>query len=48
MNEIATVCDIRASVSTISKSLFNRLNLGSFTVTEPKLHLDDSTFKQAA
>jgi hypothetical protein len=36
MNEIATLCDIRSSVSTIPKSLFDRLNLGSFTTTEPK------------
>jgi hypothetical protein len=48
MNEIATLCDIRSSVSTIPKSLFDRLNLGSFTITEPKLHLDDSTFKKVS
>ena len=29
-NEIAALCDLGASVSTIPKSLFNMLNLGSF------------------
>ena len=46
-NEIATLCDLGASVSTIPKSLFNKLNLGSFEITELKLHLADSTYKQA-
>ena len=46
-NEIATLCDLGASVSTILKSLFNRLNLGSFEITKLKLHLEDSTYKQA-
>jgi hypothetical protein len=35
-----------ASVSTIPKSLFDKLNLGSFNLTELKLHIADSTFKQ--
>ena len=47
MNEIAELCDLVASVSTIPKTLFDRLNLGSFVVTELKLHLADSTYKQA-
>jgi hypothetical protein len=46
INEIDALFDIGASVSTISKSLFDRLNLGSFNVTELKLHLADSTYKQ--
>ena len=46
-NEIAALCDLGASVSTIPKSLFNKLNLGSFEITELKLHLADSTYKQA-
>ena len=46
MNEIAALCDLGASVSTIPKSLFERLNLGTFKVTQLKLHLADSTFKQ--
>ena len=47
VNEIAALCDLGASVSTIPKILFDRLNLGSFEITELKLHLADSTFKQA-
>jgi hypothetical protein len=47
INKIAAFCDLGASVSTISKTLFDRLNLGYFMVTELKLHLADSTYKQA-
>ena len=47
-NEIAALCDLGVSVSTIPKSLFDRLNLGTFNMTELKLHLVDSTHKQAA
>ena len=47
VNEIAALCDLGASVSTIPKSLYERLNLGAFKLTELKLHLADSTFKQA-
>ena len=46
-NEIAALCDLGASVCTIPKSLFDRLNLGTFNMTELKLHLADSTYKQA-
>jgi hypothetical protein len=46
-NEIAALCDLGASVSTIPKSLFDKLNLGSFKLTKLKLHLADSTYKQA-
>ena len=46
-NEIAALCDLGASVSTIPKSLFDKLNLGTFEITELKLHLADSTYKQA-
>jgi hypothetical protein len=46
VNEIATLCDLGASVSTIPKSSFDRLNLGSFKLTELKLHLADSNYKQ--
>jgi hypothetical protein len=46
VNEIAALCDIGASVSTIPKSLFDRLNLCSFKVTKLKLHLADSTYKK--
>jgi len=46
INEIVALCDLGASVSTIPKSLFDKLNLGSFNLTELKLHLPDSTFKQ--
>src|SRR3954469_22238756 len=46
-NKIAALCDLGASISTILKSLFNKLNLGSFEITELKLHLADSTYKQA-
>ena len=35
------------SASTIPMSLFDKLNLGSYNITELKLHLADSTFKQA-
>ena len=34
------------SASTIPMSLFDKLNLGSYNITELKLHLVDSTFKQ--
>ena len=47
VNEIAALCDLGASVSTISKSLFDKLNLRPFEITELKLHLVDSTYKQA-
>jgi hypothetical protein len=46
-NEIAALCDLGASVSTIPKSLFDKQNLGSFKLTELKLHLADSTYKKA-
>ena len=47
VNEIAALCDLGASISKILKSVFNKLNLGSFEITELKLHLEDSTYKQA-
>jgi hypothetical protein len=47
VNEIAALCDLGASVSTIPKILVDRLYLGSFKLTELKLHLVDSTYKQA-
>jgi hypothetical protein len=46
-NEIVVLCDPSASVSVILKTSFDRLNLGYLMVTELKLHLADSTFKQA-
>jgi hypothetical protein len=46
-NEIVALCDLGASVSTIPKTLFDMLNLGSFMNTKLKLHLADSTYKQA-
>jgi hypothetical protein len=46
INEIVACCDLGASVSTIPKSLFERLNLGSLEIPELKLHLVDSTYKQ--
>ena len=46
VNEIVALCDLGASVSTIPKSLFDNLNLGNYNITELKLHLADSTFKQ--
>jgi hypothetical protein len=33
VNEIAALCDLGASVSTIPKCLLQRLNLGSFEIT---------------
>ena len=47
VNEIVALCDLGANVSTIPKSLFDKLNLGSYNITDIKLHLADSTFKQA-
>ena len=47
VNEITALCDLGASVSTIPKPLFDKLNLGDYNITELKLHLADSTFKQA-
>jgi hypothetical protein len=47
VNKIPALCDLGASVSSILKSLFDRLNLGSFKLAELKLHLVDSTYKQA-
>src|SRR4051812_27622325 len=47
-NEIAALCDLGASVSTILESLLDRLNLGTFNMIELKLHLADSTYKQAS
>jgi hypothetical protein len=46
MNDIAALYDLDASVSITSKTLFDRLNLGSFVVTELKFHLAESTYKQ--
>jgi hypothetical protein len=45
INEIAGLYDLDASVSIIPRSLFDRLNLGSFVVTGLKLHLADSSYK---
>src|SRR5215216_4359030 len=47
VNEISTLCDLGASVSTISKSLFDKLNLEPFVTNKVRLHLADSTYKQA-
>ena len=47
VNEISGLCDLGASVSTISKSLFDKLNLGAFVTTKLRLHLADSTYKKA-
>ena len=41
VNEISALCDLGASVSTISKSLFDKLNLRPFVTTELRLHLVD-------
>ena len=45
-NEFTALCDLGASVSTIPKSLHDKLNLGPYLLTELKLHLADSTYKQ--
>ena len=45
-NEIAALCDLGSSVSTIPNSLFDRLNRGTFNITELKLHLSDSTYNK--
>jgi hypothetical protein len=45
-NEIPALYDVCASVSTIRKCLFDKLNLGLFETTEPRLHFEDSTYKQ--
>jgi hypothetical protein len=42
VNEIVALCDLGTSVSTIPKSLFDQLNLGSFKLIELKIHLADS------
>uniref|UniRef100_A0ACD5UN64 Uncharacterized protein n=1 Tax=Avena sativa TaxID=4498 RepID=A0ACD5UN64_AVESA len=47
VNEISALCDLGASVLTISKSLFDKLNFGPFVTTELRLHLANSTYKQA-
>lgn len=46
MNEITSLCDLGASVSTIPLSLYDRLNLCPYVVSELKLNLADSTFKE--
>ena len=46
-NEVAALCDLGASVSTIPKSLFDKLGMGPFKTTELILHLADSTYRQA-
>lgn len=48
MNQINTLCDLGISVSTIPKSLYDKLNLGPYVVCELRLTLAGSTFKQAA
>jgi hypothetical protein len=45
-SEIAALCGLGASVSTIPKTLFDRLDLGSFMLTKRKLHLADFTMNQ--
>ena len=34
VNEITALCDLGASVSTIPKTLFDKLNLGDYNITE--------------
>jgi hypothetical protein len=46
VNEIAALCDLGVSVSTISKRLFYNINLGPFEITKIKIHLAHSTYKQ--
>jgi hypothetical protein len=42
VNEIDALCDL----AEISKSLFDKLNLGPYETTEMRLHLADSTYKK--
>jgi hypothetical protein len=43
-NEVAALCDLGTSVSTIPKTLFDKLGMGPFRTTELMLHLADSTY----
>jgi hypothetical protein len=45
-NEVAALCDLGASVSTIPKTLFDKLGMGPFRKTELRVHLADSTYRQ--
>lgn len=47
MNPKNVLYDLGASVSTIPNLLYNRLNLAPYIASELRLHLADSTFKQA-
>ena len=47
MNKFNALCDLGGSVSTIPKTLYDKLNLGHFVISEIKLNMADSTFKQA-
>jgi hypothetical protein len=44
-NEVDALHDLSASVSTISKSIFDKLGMGPFKTTELRLHLADSTYR---
>jgi hypothetical protein len=46
-NKIVALCDLDASVSTIPKTPFDRINLGSFMSNELKLNIVDSTYMEA-
>ena len=46
-NEVAALCDLGASVSTIPETLFDKLGMVLFRTTEIRLHLVDSTYRQA-
>jgi hypothetical protein len=43
---VAALCDLGASISTIPKTLFDKLGMGPFRTTELRLHLADSTYRQ--
>jgi hypothetical protein len=43
---VAALCDLGASVSTIPKSLFDKLGMRTFKTTELRLHLAYSTYRQ--
>jgi uncharacterized UPF0146 family protein len=47
VHEITALCDLGASVLTIPKNLLDKLTLWPLKTTELRLHIADSTYKQA-
>jgi hypothetical protein len=47
MKKFNALCDLGASVSTIPKSLYDKVNLGAFVVSKIEYNMPNSTYTQA-